>query len=97
MGAVLFPGIDQVDQMRHIFDRMGVPTEETWPGVTSLPNAFTLHVRTTEAPPPYAHMMPEALAAMTASCLVCCPCERACAREASGMLGEVVYPIPLEQ
>ncbi|CAF1599128.1 unnamed protein product, partial [Didymodactylos carnosus] len=36
-GKPLFPGENVDDQLRRIFKVTGTPTEETWPGVTSLP------------------------------------------------------------
>lgn len=33
----LFPGSKEEDQLNKIFRILGTPTEETWPGVTSLP------------------------------------------------------------
>ncbi|GFR45407.1 hypothetical protein Agub_g6782, partial [Astrephomene gubernaculifera] len=35
-GKPLFPGKDEMDQMDKIFQIMGAPTEQAWPGVTSL-------------------------------------------------------------
>ncbi|GIL55826.1 hypothetical protein Vafri_11179 [Volvox africanus] len=35
-GKPLFPGKDDMDQMDRIFQIMGAPTEQTWPGVTAL-------------------------------------------------------------
>ncbi|OQS04236.1 cyclin-dependent kinase [Thraustotheca clavata] len=34
----LFAGMTELDQLGCIFHLLGTPTEETWPGVTSLPN-----------------------------------------------------------
>ena len=36
-GKALFPGTSHSDQLRRIFMLMGTPTEETWPGVSELP------------------------------------------------------------
>lgn len=33
-----FPGSSDIDQLSRIFTALGTPTEETWPGVSSLPN-----------------------------------------------------------
>lgn len=33
----LFPGIDEEDQLLKIFQVLGSPTEDTWPGITRLP------------------------------------------------------------
>jgi serine/threonine protein kinase len=33
----LFPGVDELDQLNHIYDVCGTPTPETWPGVDRLP------------------------------------------------------------
>lgn len=37
-GRPLFPGSDVEDQLKRIFKLLGTPTEETWPGVTTLPD-----------------------------------------------------------
>lgn len=37
-GRPLFPGSDVDDQVKRIFKLLGTPTEETWPGMTSLPD-----------------------------------------------------------
>ncbi|NXD87876.1 CDK3 kinase, partial [Halcyon senegalensis] len=34
----LFPGDSEIDQLFRIFRTLGTPTEETWPGVTQLPD-----------------------------------------------------------
>lgn len=36
-GRPLFPGNDVDDQLKRIFKLLGTPTEETWPGMTQLP------------------------------------------------------------
>ncbi|KAE9555346.1 hypothetical protein FO519_001428 [Halicephalobus sp. NKZ332] len=36
-GKPLFPGSDVDDQLKRIFKVLGTPTDETWPGITSLP------------------------------------------------------------
>ncbi len=33
----LFPGEGEIDQISKIFKILGIPTEESWPGVSSLP------------------------------------------------------------
>jgi len=40
-GAPLFHGDSEIDQLFRIFRTMGTPTEEIWPGVTSLPDYKT--------------------------------------------------------
>jgi len=35
---VLLPGDSEWQQLLRIFELMGTPTEETWPGVTKLPD-----------------------------------------------------------
>ncbi|KAG9004037.1 Cyclin-dependent kinase catalytic subunit [Tulasnella sp. JGI-2019a] len=37
-GSSLFPGDSEIDQIFRIFRTMGTPNEDTWPGVTSLPD-----------------------------------------------------------
>ena len=37
-GIPLFPGNDVDDQLKRIFKILGTPTEQTWPGVTKLPD-----------------------------------------------------------
>ncbi|KEF55026.1 CMGC/CDK protein kinase [Exophiala aquamarina CBS 119918] len=39
----LFQGKNEVDQLSKIFALLGTPTNETWPGFRSLPNAKALH------------------------------------------------------
>lgn len=36
-GKPIFPGQDESDQLKRIFTQLGVPQEESWPGVTHLP------------------------------------------------------------
>jgi len=36
--APLFPGTSELDQLSKIFSCLGTPTEEDWPGMTSLPS-----------------------------------------------------------
>ena len=36
-GRPLFPGSSISDQLQRIFKVLGTPTEETWPGVSQLP------------------------------------------------------------
>lgn len=37
-GTAIFPGVKDVyDQLDKIWRKLGTPTEETWPGVTSYP------------------------------------------------------------
>lgn len=38
IGRPLFPGSDVDDQLRRIFKLLGTPTEETWTGMTQLPD-----------------------------------------------------------
>ncbi|KAK7072482.1 cyclin-dependent kinase 5 [Halocaridina rubra] len=40
-GRPLFPGSDVDDQLKRIFKLLGTPTEDTWPGMTSLPDYKT--------------------------------------------------------
>lgn len=40
----LLQGKNEVDQVSHIFELCGVPTEETWPGFRRLPNARSLRL-----------------------------------------------------
>jgi hypothetical protein len=49
-GRPLFPGGDVDDQLKRIFKLLGTPTEDTWPGVSQLPefkvtgnNCFIYH------------------------------------------------------
>lgn len=37
-GRPLFPGSDVDDQLKRIFKLLGTPTEDTWPGMTQLPD-----------------------------------------------------------
>jgi len=37
-GKPLFHGDSEIDQLFRIFRSMGTPTEETWPGVTQMPD-----------------------------------------------------------
>lgn len=38
IGRPLFPGSDVDDQLRRIFKLLGTPNEETWPGMSQLPD-----------------------------------------------------------
>lgn len=38
MQSPLFPGDSEIDQLFRIFRTKGTPTEETWPGVSQLPD-----------------------------------------------------------
>jgi serine/threonine protein kinase len=38
LGRPLFPGDSEIDQILRIFRVLGTPTEETWPGVSQLPD-----------------------------------------------------------
>lgn len=35
-GAVLFRGISQIEQLFQIFSKLGTPSEQTWPGISSM-------------------------------------------------------------
>lgn len=37
-GRPLFPGNDVEDQLKRIFKLLGTPTEDTWPGISKLPD-----------------------------------------------------------
>ena len=37
-GRPLFPGNDADDQLKRIFKLLGTPTDETWPGISQLPD-----------------------------------------------------------
>ena len=37
-GRPLFPGSDVDDQIKRVFKLLGTPTEETWPGMSGLPD-----------------------------------------------------------
>lgn len=37
-GRPLFPGTDVDDQLKKIFKILGTPTEDSWPGVSQLPD-----------------------------------------------------------
>lgn len=37
MGKALFPGTNDDEQLKMIFEHMGTPTEKSWPGLTKLP------------------------------------------------------------
>lgn len=36
-GRPLFPGADVEDQLKRIFKLLGTPTDDSWPGMTQLP------------------------------------------------------------
>ena len=38
-----FPGTTDLDQLGKVFQAMGTPSEEAWPGVTQLPNYLEYH------------------------------------------------------
>lgn len=37
-GRPLFPGNDVDDQLKRIFKLLGTPTEDSWPGISKLPD-----------------------------------------------------------
>lgn len=41
MRTPLFPGDSEIDEIFKIFQKLGTPTEENWPGVTQLPDFKT--------------------------------------------------------
>ena len=41
--APYFPGNSDIEQLSRIFTGLGTPTEETWPGVTALPDYIPFH------------------------------------------------------
>lgn len=56
-GPALFQGDSEIDQLYRIFQRLGTPTPETWPGASSLPEykdafpRFRRQVRARRRPP----------------------------------------------
>lgn len=46
LGAPFLPGNSDLDQLSRIFDVCGTPSEETWPGVTSLPDFVKYNEKT---------------------------------------------------
>lgn len=38
MQGPLFPGDSEIDQLFKVFKTLGTPSEQTWPGVTALPD-----------------------------------------------------------
>jgi serine/threonine protein kinase len=40
-GRALFTGISEIDQLFQIFNYLGTPTEETWPGFNRAPHRFS--------------------------------------------------------
>jgi serine/threonine protein kinase len=40
-GRALFTGISEIDQLFQIFNYLGTPTEETWPGFSRAPHRFS--------------------------------------------------------
>mmetsp|Transcript_42543 Transcript_42543/g.127592 ORF Transcript_42543/g.127592 Transcript_42543/m.127592 type:complete len:371 (-) Transcript_42543:442-1554(-) len=51
------PGDSDIDQLGRIFQALGTPTEETWPGVTKLPGFVEYQA---SAPPPLRSFFPKA-------------------------------------
>lgn len=86
-GLALFPGIkDSIDQLNKIWQILGTPTEETWPGVTRLPeyNSEVFLDYPTQrlgTVVPKLNLTPgaESLATQTVQCI---PCNRISASEA---------------
>ncbi|CAD5116204.1 DgyrCDS5120 [Dimorphilus gyrociliatus] len=82
-GRPLFPGNDTDDQLKRIFKILGTPTEETWPGVTQLPNykPFPIyHVNTA-----WQQIVPRLNNKgrdLLLNLLICNPTERMCADDA---------------
>ena len=48
LSGPLFPGQSVLDQLGRIFHVLGTPTEETWPGVTKLPDWNKVHFERTQ-------------------------------------------------
>ena len=48
-GRPLFPGDSEIDELFRVFRYLGTPNEETWPGVSNLPD---FKVSTRPPPPP---------------------------------------------
>ena len=82
-GRPLFPGSDVDDQLKRIFKLLGTPTEETWPGVTQLPDykPFPLYHPTTS----FAQVVPKLNIKgrdLLQKLLVCNPSQRMSAEDA---------------
>lgn len=52
-----FPGDTDIDQLGKIFQSLGTPSEESWPGVKLLPNYLEFHK---VSPPPLKSLFPKA-------------------------------------
>lgn len=57
-GRPLFPGSDVEDQLKRIFKLLGTPTEDSWPGVSQLPEFKVLF--------PFPFTFPSAIPTLTA-------------------------------
>ena len=82
-GRPLFPGSDVDDQLKRIFKLLGTPTEETWPGVSTLPDykPFPIYHPTTSL----AQVVPKLNSKgrdLLAKLLVCNPAGRLSAEDA---------------
>ncbi|XP_050045761.1 cyclin-dependent kinase 5 [Dermacentor andersoni] len=82
-GRPLFPGSDVDDQLKRIFKLLGTPTEDTWPGMTQLPDykSFPLYHPTTS----FAQVVPKLSCRgrdLLQKLLVCNPAVRLSAEEA---------------
>lgn len=55
----LFPGLSDIDQLRVVLGVLGAPTEDTWPGVESLPDFAKISFPPT-APQPWPAVLPRA-------------------------------------
>ena len=50
LGTPLFKGSKDPEQLEKIFEKCGTPTEETWAGVTQLPNYHSMMPKQTYPP-----------------------------------------------
>ena len=89
------PGISDIDQLSKIFTALGTPSEDTWPGVRSLPDYIEFkHTPPTPLASTFTAASADALALLSAL-LTCNPSRRPTADEALAHAYFAAAPAPV--
>ena len=95
----VFPGNNDIDQMFRVFQIMGNPTPENWPGVGLLP-AFHTACRSDPRPIPLAHIIPHPApqdCLFLESLIVLDPAKRSTASDACNADYFISHPLPSDR